>query len=363
MAKDYYKLLGVAENASAAEIKRAYRQLALKLHPDKNQGDPNAERRFKEVNEAYSVLGDETKRKQYDSLGKGAFAGLGTGDFDFESIFGPGSRGRSFRFEDLAGGGLGDLFSSLFGDQAESLFGGSARRGGGSQRGEDVHTRLEIPLDLSVKGGKTTLKMSRPVSCPDCGGAGGTDKRDCAYCNGTGMMESQQGAFAIQRPCVGCGGKGRFYAAQCPSCGGAGTVKRPRTLAVSIPAGVAEGARIKLAGEGRPGVAGGPPGDLILQIAIRPDERFERRGDDIVSEATIGLAEALLGTEIDVETTDGEVRLKVPPCTQPDSLLRVRGKGVKGRTAANGDHLVRIKVRLPEKLTEEQEKKVRELGL
>ncbi|MBI4617553.1 MAG: J domain-containing protein [Planctomycetes bacterium] len=358
-SKNYYETLGVREGASSEEIKKAYRKLAKKFHPDKNPGNKAAEARFKEVSEAYNVLGDKEKRARFDAFRKGGFAfgeGQGFGGFGgakgFEDLFrGFRQEGGGFRFENL--GDLGDLFS--FFDDRDAFRERAAR---GPVRGEDVERMLEVPFEVAARGGKSTLRLASGEPCGECGGSGsrasGTGT-SCSLCGGTGRLESSQGLFAIHRLCPACQGRGSSPGEPCASCGGSGTAPARRTIEVKIPAGIEDGSPIRLRGQGKRGRGGAPAGDLILTVRIvGAGEKFERRGLDVYSDLEIDLAEALLGTKKDVETLHGPVTLAVPPCTQPGSVLRARGRGVKGEDGSSGDHLVRVRVRLPSSLTPRQ---------
>lgn len=357
--KDYYQTLGVSKSASADEIRTAYRKLAKKYHPDKNRGDKAAEEKFKQVQEAYDVLGDEKKRKQYDQMRDGSFAGFGPGGFQgFRTQ--PGAGGAGFKFEDLSGfGDLGDLFSSIFGAGAG---GPRGRRGArfGPMKGEDTAAEIEIPFEQAVSGGKTTFQVSREEECARCGGSGaepGSGTQTCPTCQGRGNVASSQGAFSISRPCPNCLGRGVVGGRACTSCGGTGAVTQTRSIAVNIPAGVGNGSKIRVAGQGQKGVAGGPPGDLILTIRVRKHPKFTRKGSNIFSEVSINLAQAVLGTTVKVETIDGLMNLRIPPGIQPGKKLRLKGRGVKKVGAAGrGDHIVTVNVEIPDSLSESERK-------
>ncbi len=367
--KDYYKVLGVSETASADEIKKAYRKLAKQYHPDKRPGDKEAESRFKEISEAHSVLSDKSKRSKYDTFRKGGFAfgEGGGGGFagGFEDLFkgfrsgGGGTGAGGVRFEDL--GDLGDLFGFFSGREA---FRERAARG--PIHGEDVHRFLEVPFDVAVKGGKVSLRLAQEESCHRCGGSGAKDPssvRACSVCGGSGRIESSQGFFAIHRPCPSCGGNGQVIAESCPECGGSGQVASRRTIDVRIPPGVGDGSQIRLRGQGGRGVQGGPQGDLILTIRVAAHERFERKGQDLFSDVEIDLVDALLGAKKTVETMRGSVTVTIPPGTQPGATLRLRGRGVAGSDGQPpGDHLVRVRVRLPERLTPRQRQLIEEFA-
>ncbi len=356
-AKDYYKTLGVSKTASADEIRNAYRKLAKKYHPDRNPNDKSAEEKFKQVQEAYDVLGDGSKRNQYDQMRDGGFYGFAPGGFEG---FGarPGAGGQQFRYEDLSGfGDIGDLFSSIFG------FGGAGPRAGrgahfGPMKGEDTHAEIEIPFELAIAGGKTTFQISREEDCAQCGGSGmepGSGTQTCPTCQGRGNVATSQGAFSISRPCPGCLGRGVVGGKSCTKCGGAGSTMHARSISVKIPAGVGNGSKIRIAGQGQKGVQGGPPGDLILTVHVREHSRFRRKGSDIHSDVTLNLAQAVLGTTVEVETIDGLVNLRIPAGIQPGKKLRLKGKGVKKMHGnGRGDHIVQVNVKFPEKLNESE---------
>jgi len=360
MAKrDYYEVLGVSKDATEEEIHAAYRRLAKQWHPDRHKGSKEAEEKFKEINEAHQVLGDKEKRAQYDRMRElGAYsagrAGAGVEDF-WESILGAGMRTgggryRTFTYEDL--GGFGDIFSEFFRQESPFSAGPRAQRMRPA-RGADVRTHVRIPFDLSVKGGRIAVSVSIPVACAECGGAGG-QTQSCPNCGGTGMVQSLHGAFALSRPCPHCLGRGDLIASACASCRGTGRTEQRRKYQVRIPAGVQDGQIIRLAGQGEPGTHGGPPGDLLVEVAVEPHREWERRGNDLYSEATINIVQAAMGTKVPVETLRGTVTLKVPPGTDSGTVLRLRGEGVQPESGPPGDHYVRIKIIAPKNLTESQ---------
>jgi molecular chaperone DnaJ len=345
MAKqDYYTTLGVARGASADEMKKSYRKLAMQYHPDRNPGDHQAEAKFKELNEAYDVLKDDQKRAAYDRFGHAAFENGGgggpTGGFDF------------------GGGGLGDIFDQMFGD----FVGAGARRGGGgrTRAGADVHAKAEIDLTQAFTGVKTTLRVPTRVTCEACNGSGaeGKDRQaeTCPVCAGSGKVRAQQGFFVIERTCHTCGGSGRVIRHPCRVCNGAGTVQRERTLAVQIPAGVEEGTRIRLAGEGEAGPAGASPGDLYVHVAIRPHDLFSREGANIFCQLPLRMTQAALGAEVEVPAVDGtRARVKIPPGTRTGEQFRLRGKGFSVlRSAARGDMYIQVMVETPQNLSRRQ---------
>lgn len=374
--KDYYEILGIGKEANADDVRKAYRDLAKKYHPDRNPGNADAEKRFKEINESYEVLGNPPKRKQYDQMrdmGGRGFAGFnpfeGFGGLDFSDFVGksnsagPGaSQSGTVNFEDL--GDLGDLFSSVF--SGTGPFTSSSKSTAGAtpqtEKGEDVYIKLDVPFEVAAKGGKSNIRLQKTCTCEDCKGTGakpGTQSQ-CRQCGGTGKIQSRQGAFAVSRPCPGCLGRGYVVQTPCGRCQGNGTYKRPRTLSVNIPAGIQSGQKIKLSGEGKPG-SGGPSGDLYIEVCIQEHSDFQREGNNLISEHIINLRDALLGTKILVKTLTGEVELTVPPGVQPGSILRIPGHGIQAG-AHQGDHLARLQVRLPSKLNSRQKELVEELA-
>jgi molecular chaperone DnaJ len=362
MSKDYYQILGIPEDASTEDVKRAYRELAKKYHPDRNKGDADAERRFKEVGEAYDVLKDPEKRKQYDTIRRyggnwdpraggsgGARGGQGPGGFTWTRDFG--GRGG------FGAGGLGDLLGEMFG------FGRSPGRNRAQPRsaaGEDLTLTVSVDFELAAKGGKIRVKVPAGGQCPMCKGSGGkpgTDWSDCPQCNGSGRLTSGQGGFGISRTCPRCLGRGVVPAEPCPKCNGTGRAPSDTAVAVKIPAGISEDQKIRLPGRGRPGRNGGPAGDLYIKVRVKPHPRFERRGVDVYTTEEIPLTTAVLGGEVCTATLHGEVCAKVPAGTQPGAKLRLKNKGIHNeRSGRRGDHYVRLKVRLPRKLNAEQRK-------
>lgn len=348
--KDYYKSLGVAKDASAAEIKKVYRKLARELHPDKNPGDAKAEARFKEVSEAYDVLSDPDKRKEYDEA-RSLFAGGGAGFGGFGAGRGAGAGG-GFNVSDLFGGGSGSNLNDLF----DGLFGAGAGRGGrtgaGPTRGQDVAAEVSLGFDQAVHGATLPLRLSGPAACKTCGGNGarpGTSPRRCPVCGGSGFVSRNQGAFGFSEPCVECRGTGQLIDDPCPECRGAGITTQTRTINVRIPAGIRDGAKVRVAGKGTPGGNGGPAGDLFVTVHVGAHPLFGRSGDDLTLTVPITFAEAALGTTLRVPTLDGSVALKVAPGTPSGRTLRVRGRGVE-RRGSQGDLLVTVEVAVPAKL-------------
>ncbi|SCL16432.1 molecular chaperone DnaJ [Micromonospora rhizosphaerae] len=358
LEKDYYAVLGVEKSASSDEIKKSYRKLARESHPDHNPGDPKAEERFKAVSEAYAVLGDDKKRREYDEMrslfGSGAFrrnarAGGQPGGmpFDVSDLFGGAAGGADTRF---GGGGFTDLFSSIFSG------GGGPARTRGPARGRDVEAEVALDFEDAVRGVTLPLTLRAPGVCDTCHGSGakpGTQPVACPVCHGAGLTTRNQGSFSFSEPCRNCQGVGTVVEEKCPECQGTGGVTKTRTLNVRFPAGVADGQRIRLAGRGEPGERGGPAGDLFVQVKVRPDDLFGRTGDDLTLTVPITFAEAVLGTDLRVPTLDGTVTLRVPPGTPSGRVLRARGKGVVRKDGRVGDLLVTLDVVVPAKLSDE----------
>lgn len=359
--KDYYRILGVAETATADEIKKAYRALAKRYHPDTNPDDPQAAERFKEAGEAYGVLSDPEKRAQYDRVRKmGPFAGFG--GRSSTSSAGAAGDGVRFTVDDLGDlGGLGDFFSSIF-----DL--GRKRRGrgqGSAERGQDVEITVEIPLRTAALGGKVPITVPVSEECATCSGTGsrpGTRSRGCHECGGSGMISFGHGGFAVNRPCPACYGRGQIPTDPCRACQGSGEVREQRKIMVSVPAGVDTGSRLRLSGQGERGSLGGPPGDLIVSFRVRPDRFFRRDGLDLICTVPINLAQATLGSKIRVRTIDGKkVALRIPAGTQSGTRFRVPGLGVE-KNGRRGDQYVQVKVVVPEELDENQERLMKEFA-
>jgi molecular chaperone DnaJ len=339
---DYYETLGVARSASAEDIKKAYRALALKYHPDRNPDNKkDAEAKFKEASEAYQILSDPDKRAQYDRFGHAAFGqGEGFGGFDFGA-------GASM-FEDV----LGDLFGDFFG-------GGRRTRGGRrGTRGEDLRYDLEIEFDEAVNGAERQIAIPRTTTCSTCGGNGakpGTEPETCASCRGAGQVRFQQGLFQIAKVCGSCNGEGRIVRTPCATCRGRGTSQDTREIKVRIPAGVDDGSRLKLRGEGDAGAFGGPPGDLYVMLHVKPHAIFHREGPHIICELPVSMVQAALGAQVDVPTLGGVVKMSIPAGTQSGRLFRLKGKGVPDlRAGTRGDQVVRVIVETPTHLTRKQ---------
>ncbi len=339
--RDYYEVLGVPKNASDEEIKKAYRKLAMKFHPDRNPDDKGTEEKFKEAKLAYEILSDSDKRAAYDQFGHAGVdpqAGMGGG---------------------FGGGGFSDAFSDIFGD----IFGGGSRRER-VYRGADLRYNLEISLEEAARGTETKIRIPTLEACGTCHGSGakpGTTPSTCTACGGHGQVRIQQGFFSVQQTCPRCGGTGKMVSDPCPSCHGEGRVKKHKTLSVKIPSGVDNGDRIRLGGEGEAGVNGGPPGDLYVVVHLKEHPVFKRHGDDLHCEMPISFATAALGGEIEIPTLDGHAKIKIPAETQSGKVFRLRGKGIKGvRSHAPGDLLCHMMVETPVNLSERQRELLRE---
>lgn len=367
--KDFYRILGVAENATADEIKKEYRKLAKQYHPDANPGDPSVADRFKEVSEAYSVLSDEQKRKQYDQMRKfGGFGFPGGGPFGRSGATarGPGAGGgaassEGISFEDLGGlGGLGDLFGSIF-----DLGGRRRSKQQGPQRGQNIEYAVEIPFVVAARGGKLPVTIPITEECGTCNGSGarpGTTPTTCPECKGSGTVTFGQGGFAVSRPCPACYGRGTIPTDPCPTCNGQGQIRRQRQIHITVPAGVDDGSKIRLSGQGERGPGGGAAGDLIVNVRVLPDRFFTRDGMDVHCTVPINIAQAALGTRIRVRTLDGKrVVLTVPAGTQSGTRFRVRGQGIE-KNGRRGDQYVRVQVRVPERLDEREADLMREFA-
>lgn len=349
--RDFYEILGVQKGADEAALKSAFRKLAMQYHPDRNPGDAEAERKFKELNEAYQVLSDPQKRSAYDRFGHAAFEGGGGGG-------GPGGFGPDFASS------MSDIFEDLFGD----VFGGGGRRGGGQrgrERGADLRYNLDITLEEAFAGKNATIKVPTSIQCDACNGTGakpGSKPKTCGTCGGAGRVRATQGFFAIERTCPTCGGRGEVIEDPCKSCSGAGRVTRERTLSVNIPAGVEDGMRIRLAGEGEAGMRGAPSGDLYIFLGVKPHGFYSRDGADLFCRVPISMCAAALGTEVKVPTLDGkEAVVKIPEGTQSGKQFRLRGKGMPvARSREIGDLYVQAMVETPQKLTKRQRELLQE---
>ena len=367
LLKDFYAVLGVGKSASADEIKKAYRKLARELHPDRNPGNAEAEEKFKSASEAYDVLSDDKKRKEYDEMrslfGSGAFrrgaagAGRAGSQFDPSDLFGgfsgAGAGGQSAGDRRFGGAGFSDIFSSIFSGGGAAGPPGTRR---GPQRGRDVEAEVTLDFGHAVQGTTLPLTLRSPGVCDTCHGNGakpGTTPRTCPACAGSGLISRNQGSFSFSEPCRECQGAGSIVDDKCPECRGTGGVTKNRTINVRFPAGVADGQRIRLSGRGEPGERGGPAGDLYVQVKVRPDDLFGRSGDDLTLTVPITIAEAVLGTDLKVPTLDGSVTMRVPPGTPSGRKLRARGKGVVRRDGQAGDLIITVDVQVPSSVSDE----------
>jgi len=354
MAKrDYYEVLGVAKNASDEDLKKAYRKLAMKFHPDRNPDSKDAEEKFKEAKEAYEMLSDPKKREAYDRFGH---AGV---DPSAAGGFGGGGPGQGF-------GGFSDVFGDIFGD----IFGaaGGARAGGGRSnvyRGADLRYSMEVSLEQAANGYTTEIRVPSWESCETCHGSGakpGTKPKACSTCGGQGSVRMQQGFFSIQQTCPTCHGAGKVIPDPCGTCDGVGRVKKTKTLEVRIPAGIDNGMRIRSAGNGEPGINGGPAGDLYVEIHVREHPVFQRDGDDLHCEIPISMVTAALGGKVEVPTLAGRAEIELPEGTQTGKTFRLRGKGIKGvRSSYPGDLYAHVQIETPVRLTDKQKKLLRDL--
>jgi molecular chaperone DnaJ len=360
LSKDYYEVLGVDKGASQDEIKKAFRTLAKKYHPDANPGDPTAEAKFKEVNEAYEVLSDETKRANYDAYGNanGPFAGGGGGAGQGDPF------GRPF------GGAGGFPFGDLFGG-FEELFGAGRRRPDtGPRRGQDLEMEMEITLEEAFTGVDRDVRIPRTETCDRCGGSGaepGSKVVTCPACHGTGQVSTTQrsifGQMLVTTPCAKCEGTGKYIEKLCRECGGAGQVRKTRTVTVKVPPGADSGLRLRLSGQGNAGLRGGGPGDLYVVVFVKQHSTFQRQGDDLILDRVVSFPLAAIGGSVSVPCIDGKADLDVPAGTQPGAVLRMRGKGMpRLRSKGRGDMLVRVNVRVPTKLTAKEKEALKELG-
>ncbi len=371
MSKDFYNILGVAENASKDDIKKAFRSLAKKYHPDRNQGDKTAEAKFKDISEAHDVLSDDKKRQQYDMMRKyGAFAGAGgpgggKGGFDFANF----SNG-SFRAEDLGGfGSFADIFSSIFGGNDIFGRGGQSRPGRGRRRqptatrGNDLSLTLQVSFEESISGTKKTIALNKPETCQVCSGTGaepGSGQQTCPQCGGRGTISTAQGAFSVSRPCPRCLGRGVTPGQACRVCNGAGQTKVKKKIAIKIPAGIENGGRIRLRSLGNPGRSGGQNGDLIITVAVKKHQQFERKGQNIYTKVDISYPQAVLGCKVPVKTLTKTINISIPPGTKHGTKLRLKGMGL-AVNGTRGDQYVEVNIIIPKKVSDKQKKILKEL--
>jgi len=373
--KDFYAVLGVSASATQDEIKKQYRKLAKRYHPDANANDAKAAERFKEISEAYTVLGDAEKRKQYDDMRRlGAFGGFGSGA-PFGAGRGPGARrgaapppgagpgaGSSFRFEDfdVGGlGGLGDLFSNMFNGAR------GAGRPAGPERGQSVETSVEIPFRTAALGGKVPIELEVTEQCPTCHGAGGAPGatyKTCPECSGRGVVSLGQGGFAVTRTCPVCLGRGRVPSQRCPTCNGVGEVRSHKRVLITVPPGTDTGSKVRLRGQGGKGADGGAPGDIVITFQVQSDRFFRRDGLDVIATVPLNIAQATLGSRISVRTLDGKkVALRIPESTPAGKRFRVPGQGIQ-KEGKTGDLIVEVTINVPEHLTEDQQRMMKEFA-
>lgn len=353
--RDYYEVLGVSKNASDDDIKKAHRKLAKKYHPDLNKDNPEAAEKFKELNEAYEVLSDKDKKAKYDQFG---FAGV-------DPNYGGGGAGGFSGFGGFDMGDLGDIFGSFFGG---SSFGGSRSRRNAPQRGETIQQRVMLSFEEAAFGCEREINIGRVETCEECGGSGaapGTTAETCSNCRGSGTVTQTQrtplGMFQTQTACPNCRGTGKIIKSPCKKCGGNGKVRKNRTLKVKIPAGIDDGQSIQLRGQGGQGTNGGPAGDVIVTIGIRPHPVFTREGSDVLCEIPISFTQAALGAELQVPTIDGKIEYMVPEGTQTGTVFRLRGKGIQNVNGrGRGDQFVRVNIEVPKNLTQKQKELLRE---
>jgi len=345
--RDYYEVLGIAKDANEAAIKKAFKRLAMKFHPDRNQDNPDAEEKFKEAKEAYDILSDAQKRAAYDQYGHAGVDPSAGGGY---------------------GGGAGaGNFSDIFGDVFGDIFGGGGGGGGRSRayRGSDLRYNMELSLEDAVAGTTVKIKIPTLVACKTCDGSGakkGSSPVTCTTCGGTGQVRIQQGFFSVQQTCPHCHGQGKTISDPCGDCHGQGRIEERKTLSVKVPAGVDNGDRIRLSGEGEAGENGGPPGDLYVQMHVKPHPIFERQDSNLLCQVPISVTTAALGGELEVPTLDGRVKLKIPSETQTGKMFRLKGKGVKPvRGGAVGDLMCKVVVETPVKLTAKQKELLKEL--
>jgi molecular chaperone DnaJ len=355
--RDYYEVLGLSKNASEAEVKKAFRTLARQYHPDANQNDPNAAEKFKEINEAHQVLSDADKRAKYDQFGHAADQMGGMGGNPFEGFGGAGGAGGA--------GGFGDIFDMFFGGGM-----GGRQRQRGPERGDDLQYELELALEEAAFGVRKEIRIPRTESCETCHGSGakpGTQPVTCSKCRGTGQVQVQQntvfGRFVNVTTCDRCRGEGKIIENPCSACRGRGLVQKMHTVEVNIPGGVDTGSRLRMSGYGENGQRGGPPGDLYIVMRVKPDSRFQRQDDDLISEVAVSTTQAALGTTVEVPTLDGPEQVRIPEGTQHGDTIRLKGKGVKHlRGNGRGDQHVVVSIKVPTRLTERERELLHELA-
>lgn len=366
--KDFYAVLGVPSTATQDEIRKSYRKLAKKFHPDANANDPKAADKFKEISEANNVLGDVAKRKQYDEMRRlGAFDGFGGFGGASSSRRGTSQRPAgganpniNFQDFDIGGlGGLGDLFGSIFNNSREQA------RPSGPQRGQNIDTTLEIPFRTAARGGKVNIDLEVNEECSTCRGSGaapGATLKTCPECSGRGVVSFGQGGFAVNRPCPVCLGRGQVPSQPCRTCNGTGEVRTRKKVVITVPDGVDTGSKIRLKGQGGKGSANGPPGDLLITFSVLPDKFYKREGLDVIATLPLNIAQATLGSKVSVTTLDGKkVMIKIPAGTPSGKRFRVRGQGIR-KGSDVGDLIVEVKVEAPDKLSEEQERLMKEFA-
>jgi len=366
MAKDYYQILGLDRNASTEDVKKAYRKLAIKYHPDKNPGDKEAEEKFKEISEAYEVLSQPEERRKYDQLGHDAYksgAGSGFGGRGGGGRGGPGMDPFDI-FSQVFGGG--SIFDEFFGEGAGGARTSTRGSRTAAQAGADLRYEMEVDFEDAVFGADKNVQIPRHVTCQTCGGSGckpGTNMKSCSHCGGVGQISMAQGFFNIRQACPYCQGTGKIVETPCPDCGGEGRVRQRRNIQIHIPAGVDTGSRLRISGEGEAGQRGGPAGDLYVVIHVKQHEFFRRDGNNLYCDVPVALEEAILGGKISVPTLGGHAQIKIPAGTQSGSVFRLKGKGVPSlKGGGRGDLNVRIVVEIPSNLSKEQEKTVQELA-
>ncbi|MCU0634343.1 MAG: J domain-containing protein [Gemmatimonadaceae bacterium] len=374
--KDFYAVLGVSPSATADEIKKQYRRLAKQYHPDANANDPKAADRFKEISEAWQVLGDAEKRKQYDEMRTlGAFGGFGGGTSRARSRSatpggasgGPG--GAPFPDFDVGGfGGIGDLFSSIFGQNAPGNGGARAtgtRGGRGAERGQTVETTLEVPFRTAALGGKVPIELDVTEECATCrgtGGAPGATTKTCGECAGRGVISFGQGGFAVNRPCPACMGRGQIPSERCPACRGSGETRQKRKVLITVPPGAETGTKVRLRGQGGRGASGGEAGDLVITFQVQADRFYGRDGLDIIATVPLNIAQATLGSKVSVRTLGGQkVAVRIPPGTPGGKRFRIPGQGID-KDGRKGDMLVEVTITVPEQLTEAQQQAMRQFA-